>query len=114
MAADALGRAFQALADPTRRGVVELLRRGDRRAGELAEALSVSPPALSRHLRILRASELVEEVAVEGDARVSLYRLRRAPFARLRAWVDRVETMWDEQLTSFAEHVERTRGRKKT
>ncbi len=109
--ADAVDRAFDALADRTRRGVVEILRRGPRRAGELSAALSVSAPALSRHLRILRESRLVEQVGVEDDARVRLYRLRREPFARLRSWVDSVEAMWAEQLTGFARHVERTRGR---
>jgi DNA-binding transcriptional ArsR family regulator len=102
---DALGAAFAALSDPTRRGVVDLLRRGPRRAGELAEALDVSPPALSRHLRILRESDLVEEVAHDDDGRVSVYRLKRAPFGRLRAFVDGVEELWADQLTAFAEHV---------
>jgi DNA-binding transcriptional ArsR family regulator len=111
MNADALGAAFAALSDPTRRGVVDLLRRGPHRAGELAEALDVSPPALSRHLRILRESELVEEASHDEDARVSVYRLKRAPFIRMRAWVDAVEALWSEQLTAFAQHV---RKRKRT
>jgi DNA-binding transcriptional ArsR family regulator len=111
MTADALGAAFAALSDPTRRGVVDLLRRGPRRAGELAEALGVSPPALSRHLRILRESGLVEETGHDEDARVSVYRLERAPFTRMRAWVDGVEALWSEQLTAFAQHV---RKRKRT
>ena len=108
---DAVDRAFVALADRTRRGVVELLRRGPRRAGEISAALAISAPALSRHLRVLRDSKLVEQVGVEGDARVRVYRLRREPFARLRTWVDGVEAMWTEQLASFARHVERTRGK---
>jgi DNA-binding transcriptional ArsR family regulator len=114
MAADALGAAFAALSDPTRRGVIDVLRRGPRRAGELAEALTVSPPALSRHLRILRESDLVEEITHDEDARVSVYRLKRAPFTRLRAWVDGVEALWAEQLTAFAQHVSKRRGRKRT
>jgi len=108
MASEAVGRVFAALADPTRRAVVEALRRGDRRAGELASALSISPPALSRHLRVLRASQLVEEVGDADDARVRVYRLRIATFQRLRTWIDGVEAMWSEQLTAFAEHVQRT------
>jgi DNA-binding transcriptional ArsR family regulator len=114
MGADALDRAFTALADPTRRGVVELLRERPRRAGELALALRTSAPALSRHLRVLRESRLVEEVGDETDARVSVYRLRQEPFARLRSWVDGVEAAWAEQLTAFARHVaRRTRPRRR-
>jgi DNA-binding transcriptional ArsR family regulator len=107
---EALDRAFVALADRTRRGVVDLLRQRPHRAGELAERLSISPPALSRHLRILRDSSLVEEAAAPGDARVRVYRLRRESFGRLRAWVDAVESLWRDQLTSFAEHVDSARG----
>jgi DNA-binding transcriptional ArsR family regulator len=111
MRSDPIDRAFAALADPTRRGVVDLLRQKPHRAGELASQLEVSPPALSRHLRILRDSRLVEEVADDADGRVSIYRLRREVFSRLRTWVDVVETFWQEQLTSFAGHVNRTRGK---
>src|SRR6185295_12283738 len=55
-----LGQTLAALADPTRRGVVELLRKGPRRAGELAASLDLSPPAMSRHLRVLRTTGLVD------------------------------------------------------
>ena len=61
MNAAAVDGTLAALADPTRRGVVDLLRRRPRAAGELASALDVSPPALSRHLRVLRKSGLIEE-----------------------------------------------------
>ena len=111
MRSDPLDRAFAALADGTRRGVVELLRRGPRRAGELAADLDVSPPALSRHLRLLRASRLVEATTDDDDARVTIYRLRREPFTRLRAWVDAIEALWHDQLSAFEAHVERTRGK---
>lgn len=112
MRADALGATFAALADATRRGVIERLRRGPARAGELAQALDVSPPALSRHLRILRESDLVEEIGHDDDGRVSVYRLRRQPFARLRSWVDDVEDLWADQLASFARHVKKRPSRK--
>jgi DNA-binding transcriptional ArsR family regulator len=68
-----------ALADPTRRRVVDLLRKKPRRAGDIAAALSVSPPLLSRHLRVLRKSGLIENSEVEHDARVRVYRLRPEP-----------------------------------
>ncbi|HEU4412229.1 MAG TPA: metalloregulator ArsR/SmtB family transcription factor [Polyangiaceae bacterium] len=106
-----LGRTFTALADPTRRRAVELLRAGPRRAGELAAALAVSPPAMSRHLRVLRASGLVEERPDGDDARARVYGLRRGPFGELRRWLDEVEAFWACELAAFKEHAERTRGR---
>lgn len=113
MPSDAVGSVLAALADPTRRAVVETLRGGERRAGELADALAVSPPALSRHLRVLERSRVIEAVGDDSDARVRVYRLRREPFAKLRGWVDGVEAMWAEQLTAFARHV-RTARRKRS
>ncbi|MGH7151064.1 MAG: ArsR/SmtB family transcription factor [Planctomycetota bacterium] len=105
-----LDRALAALADPTRRRVVDLLRERPRRAGELVAAFDVSAPAMSRHLRVLRRSGLVEGGAVEEDARVRLYRLRPAPFIALYAWLGRMDALWGGQLEAFAEHVAR-RGR---
>ena len=102
-----------ALADPTRRRVVEALRRRPRRAGELASAFRMSPPAMSRHLRVLRRHGLVEEERVEEDARVRVYRLRPERFRDLQAWLREVEAFWTEQLDAFKSHAERKgRGRK--
>jgi DNA-binding transcriptional ArsR family regulator len=103
-----------ALADPTRRGVIELLRSGPRRAGELAEALDMGKPAMTRHLRLLRESGLVREEAHAADGRVHVYELRREPFAALRGWLDDVEAFWSMQLDGFKAHAERTRGKKRT
>lgn len=111
MRRDALDRAFTALADGTRRGVVELLRRGPRRAGELAEALDVGAPALSRHLRVLREADLVREEVADDDGRARVYTLRREVFAQLRGWVDEIEALWSDQLAAFAEHVQKRTGR---
>jgi len=108
-----LDAAFAALADPTRRGVIRLLTKEPRRAGELAAALDVRASALTRHLRILRESGLVEEEAGSEDARVRVYRLRREPLEGLRRWIDEVESFWTGQLASFARHVERRRPRSK-
>jgi DNA-binding transcriptional ArsR family regulator len=102
-----LDATLAALADPTRRGVVELLRARPRRAGELARAFHVSPPAMSRHLRVLRTRGLVEEERGGDDGRVRVYRLRREPFDALRDWVEEVEAFWGDQLESFRGHVER-------
>lgn len=111
-----LDRTFSALADPTRRGVIDLLRREPRRAGDLAEALATSAPAMSRHLRVLRQSGLVEVKAEAGDdasdARVRVYALRKEPFKKLRRWLDDVETFWSLELGAFKAHAERTRGKR--
>jgi DNA-binding transcriptional ArsR family regulator len=96
-----------ALADPTRRGVIDLLRKKPRPAGELALALDMSAPALSRHLRVLRREGLVEESRDEDDARLRIYQLRREPFEELQAWLARVETFWSDQLDAYRVHVAR-------
>lgn len=108
-----LDRTLASLADPKRRGVIDLLRRRPHRAGELAAALRMSPPAMSRHLRELRRSGVVEEESEESDARVRIYRLRREPFVALRRWVDDVEALWGEELEAFRQHAERTRGKRR-
>jgi DNA-binding transcriptional ArsR family regulator len=108
-----LDATFAALSDPTRRAVIDLLRRGPRRAGELAEALDMSAPAMSRHLRVLRESGLVEEERVDEDARVRVLRLRAEPFDDLRGWLEEVEQFWAGQLASFRTHAERTRSRRR-
>jgi DNA-binding MarR family transcriptional regulator len=80
-------------------------------AGDIAAALSVSPPLLSRHLRVLRKSGLIENSEVEHDARVRVYRLRPERFAILRNWLEEVEAFWAAELSAFKAHAERTRGR---
>jgi DNA-binding transcriptional ArsR family regulator len=107
-----LERTLAALADGTRKSVVDLLAQEPRRAGEIAEALKLSPPALSRHLRVLRRSGLIAEEGIDEDARVRIYHLRREPFTELRGWLDQVETFWVGQLSSFKDHVE-MKARKK-
>ncbi len=109
-AGTALDRTLGALADPVRRSVISLLREQPRRAGELAEAVRMSPPALSRHLRVLRSTGLVEEEAPAEDGRVRLLRLRPEPLRALRGWLGEVEEGWIQQLDSFRRHVERTGG----
>ncbi|MEO3801919.1 metalloregulator ArsR/SmtB family transcription factor [Nonomuraea sp. B1E8] len=102
-----LDGTLAALADPTRRKVIDLLRDGPRPAGELAQAVQMSAPALSRHLRVLRAGGLVQAEAGGDDARLRLYTLRQEPFTALQAWLDQVQAFWAEQLGSFKDHVER-------
>jgi DNA-binding transcriptional ArsR family regulator len=105
--ASKLDQTFTALADPTRRAVISLLRKKELCASDIADALDASRPAMSRHLRVLRQAGLVEEEATADDARVRMYRLRRAPFAELRDWLDEVEAFWSDQLLAFKAHAER-------
>jgi DNA-binding transcriptional ArsR family regulator len=107
-----IDRTLAALADPTRRGMVDLLRGEPRRAGEIAAAFEMSAPAMSRHLRVLRKTGLIEETAREEDARVRVYRLRREPFVELRDWLMEVEAFWAGQLEAFTAHAERTRKKR--
>ena len=108
-----LDAIFAALADPTRRAVVDLLRHEPLRAGELAAALEVSPPAMSRHLRVLRESGLIDEERVAGDARARLQHLLPEPFDELRSWIEEVEQLWTGQLDAFKAHAERKRGKRR-
>jgi DNA-binding transcriptional ArsR family regulator len=101
-----IDRTLAALADPARRQVVELLRERPRRAGELATATGLSAPAMSRHLRALRTSGLVEESHPQFDARVRIYRLRPEPMAQLKTWLDETEQLWTQQLAAFKTHLE--------
>ena len=101
-----LDATLTALADPTRRHVVDVLRQGPRPAGELAAAAATSAPAMSRHLRVLRASGVVEAEVDGADARVRVYRLRREPFTALQAWLDQVQAFWTDQLGAFKAHAE--------
>lgn len=105
--AEALDRTLAALADPHRRRVVDLLAKGPRAAGELARELDLSPPAMSRHLKTLRQSGLVEESHPEFDARVRIYALRPEPMADLLRWLAEAERLWSEQLAAFKAHLER-------
>ena len=108
-----LDETLLALADPTRRRVVDLLRKKPQRAGDLAAALEVSPPRLSRHLRILRKSGLIEDSGVDHDARVTLYRLKPEPFETLKDWLQEVESFWTMELAAFKAHAERTRSKRR-
>jgi DNA-binding transcriptional ArsR family regulator len=102
---------FQALADPTRRAVLDLLRRGSQPAGEIAGAFPVSRPAISKHLRLLRRAHLVQE---HREGRHRVYRLNPEPLRAVDSWLDQYRTFWSANLASLksfveAEHAKETR-----
>ncbi|MDE2047118.1 MAG: winged helix-turn-helix transcriptional regulator [Betaproteobacteria bacterium] len=101
-----IDQTFAALADPTRRAVIRLLRRRPYRAGELASALQLAPAALSRHLRVLRKSGLIADIGDDSDARVRSYCLQPEALAPLRKWLDDVQVQWQIQLQSFKQYAE--------
>jgi DNA-binding transcriptional ArsR family regulator len=100
--------ALEALADPTRRAVIERLRDGPRSVGEIARGLPVSRPAVSQHLKALKDAGLVTDEA-RGTARI--YAIRREGLGELRVWI---EGFWDEALERFKQHAESTRDRRRT
>lgn len=96
----AYGNALEALADPTRRAVLDQLRGGARSVGEIAAQLPVSRPAVSQHLKVLKQAGLVRDEP-RGTAR--LYRIHADGLRELRDWLD---GFWEDALTSFKDYAE--------
>ena len=95
--------AFQALADPTRRAVLDLLRRGSQSAGGIAQAFPVSRPAISRHLRLLRRAHLVQE---HREGRHRVYQLNPAPLRAVDSWLEQYRSFWNLNLANLKTFVE--------
>lgn len=95
------GTAFSALADPTRRAVFERLTLGPRAVGELAHGLTVSRPAVSQHLKILKEAGLVTD---RPDGTRRIYQIDPQGLGQIRAWLDQ---FWDDALDAFQAEVER-------
>ncbi len=102
--------ALQALADPTRRRIVELLADSDLNAGEIASHFSVSRPAISRHLRVLREYGLVQ---TRSEAQQRIYSLDPAPLAELDDWLARYRTFWINRLDALDTQIRRARRARK-
>lgn len=96
--------ALEALADPTRRRLVELLAAGEQSAGQLAGAFDISRPGISRHLRVLREAGLVH-AEPRGQQRV--YTLRAAPLRELDGWLARYRPFWTQRLDALGTEVAR-------
>jgi DNA-binding transcriptional ArsR family regulator len=95
--------AFQALADPTRRAVLDMLRHGSQPAGQIARAFPISRPAISKHLRLLRQAHLVQE---RREGRHRFYQLNPEPLKAVDSWLDHYRVFWQANLTSLKAFVE--------
>lgn len=107
-AAAGLDAAFGALADATRREMLRTLLQKPRPAGELAECVAMSPPAVSRHLRVLKAAGLIVEEGVSHDARIRLYSVHPGAFEPVQQWLAQAEDLWRRQLQAFKSFAETT------
>jgi DNA-binding transcriptional ArsR family regulator len=99
---------YRAIADPTRRSILELVARDERAVGELAAAFPISQPAVSQHLRVLREAGLIADRRV-GRRRV--YRARPQALAEVRDWLAHYERFWTARLDALGAHLDRSVGR---
>ena len=97
--------AFEALADPTRRQILALLRAGEQPAGDLVDRLGLPQPSVSKHLKTLREAGLVR-ARIDGPRR--LYSLDPAPLAELDQWLAPYRRFWDLRLAALQDHMKRS------
>jgi DNA-binding transcriptional ArsR family regulator len=98
-----LEAAFEVLAEPNRRRILDLLRVAERPVGDLVAELAVSQPAISKHLRILREAGLVE---VRSDAQRRLYRVRAEPLRAVQEWLEPYRQLWESRLDDLEQHLD--------
>jgi DNA-binding transcriptional ArsR family regulator len=94
---------FAAVAEPHRRQILDLLRAGERPAGELVEHLQLSQPGVSKHLKVLREAGLV---VVRPEGKQRLYALRPEPLAELARWLESYRALWSNALDNLEQHLE--------
>lgn len=94
---------FTAVADPTRRKIIELIGAGSLDAGSIASRFDISQPAISRHLRVLREARVVE---MEKQGQRRIYRLSPRGLADLEEWVGKYRTFWEGRLDDLAQLAE--------
>ena len=95
--------AFEVLAEPNRRRILDLLRDRERPVGDLVDALSVSQPAVSKHLKVLREAGLVQ---VRVDAQRRLYRIRPEPLQAVDDWLEPYRRFWSARLDDLEAHLD--------
>jgi DNA-binding transcriptional ArsR family regulator len=98
--------AFDVLAEPHRRDILDLLRSGERPVGDLVDSLAISQPAVSKHLRVLKEAGLVE---VRADAQRRLYRISPEPLEELDEWLEPYRKFWNVQLDRLESHLDQRR-----
>ena len=98
--------AFEALADPTRRRIVELVSEQERTAGEIAAAFTISRPGVSKHLRVLREQGVLR---ARGDGTRRLYSVEPTALDELDAWIDRCRSFWTNRLDALETELRRGR-----
>ncbi len=103
--------AFSALADPTRRAVLDLLRGGSQPAGQIAQAFPISRPAISKHLRLLRRAHLDEE---RREGRNRVYQLNPEPLKAVDKWLEHYRSFWQANLSSLKTFVEAEYAKEKS
>jgi DNA-binding transcriptional ArsR family regulator len=94
---------FAALAEPTRRRIVDELRVSERSVNELVEALAMSQPAVSKHLRVLRETGLVDR---RTEAQQRIYRIEAEPFRALDQWLEPYRRLWTRHLDALERHLD--------
>ena len=101
-------QAFDALAEPTRRQILDLLRETERPVGELVTELRISQPGVSKHLRVLREAGLVE---ARTDAQRRIYRVRPEPLAEIDSWLQPYRRLWATRLDALEQHLDEMEDR---
>jgi DNA-binding transcriptional ArsR family regulator len=101
---------FLAVADPTRRAILDQLRTGDAPVMQLAAAFEMTRPAVSRHLRVLRDARLVRERRGGADGRQRIYQLTPGPLREVAQWAEEYNVFWRDGLSRLKRHVERGAG----
>ncbi len=101
---------LNALAEPNRLRIVEMLRKGSSSVNEIAEQLELSQPLVSKHLRVLREAGIVQ---VQREAQQRVYELRPEPFEQLETWVSSFRRLWEGRLDSLDEYVQQMKRNQK-
>ncbi|MEP6904719.1 MAG: metalloregulator ArsR/SmtB family transcription factor [Gemmatimonadales bacterium] len=102
---------FLAVSDPTRRAILDRLRRGNAPVNELASGFRVSRPAISRHLRVLRSARLVRE---KREGRQRIYQLEPERIQEVASWAEEYRKFWQHNITSLKRHLEQFSEEKKS
>ncbi|MBK1788531.1 ArsR/SmtB family transcription factor [Prauserella cavernicola] len=98
-----MATTFEVLAEPRRRQILDLLRDGERVVGDLVDRLTLTQPAVSKHLKVLREAGLVD---VRHDAQRRWYRLRPEPLLEVESWLAPYRRFWDERLDALERHLD--------